>query len=54
MQRAFESYSCASWGEVTGSWGELDYREAILPHPEAKFGHFVGDVEAKLGYGRSC
>ena len=20
----------------------------------AKFGHFVGDVEAKSGYGRSC
>ena len=23
-------------------------------HPGAKFGHFVGDVEAKSGYGRSC
>ena len=23
-------------------------------HPGAKFGHFVGDVEAKSGYSRSC
>ena len=28
--------------------------EPYWRHPAAKFGHFVGDVEAKSGYGRSC
>ena len=28
--------------------------EKLKSHPGAKFGYFVGDVEAKSGYGRSC
>ena len=40
-----------SWGEVAGSWGQVDYRQPYWRHPGAKFGHFVGDVEAKSGYG---
>ena len=32
--------TAALLGEVAGSWGQAD-----------KFGHFVGDVEAKSGYG---
>ena len=39
---------------VAGSWGQVDYRKPYWHHPGAKFGHFVGDVEAKSGYGRSC
>ena len=37
--------------------GNFDYTgKPYWPHPGAKFGHFVSDVEAKLcyGYGRSC
>ena len=34
--------------------GKLTTRKPYWRHPGAKFGHFVGDVEAKSGYGRSC
>ena len=36
--------------------GKLTTGKPYWHHPGAKFGHFVGDVEAtsKSGYGRSC
>ena len=34
--------------------GKLTSGKPYWRHFGAKFGHFVGDVEAKSGYGRSC
>ena len=34
--------------------GKLTTGKPYWRHPGATFGHFVGDVEAKSGYGRSC
>ena len=34
--------------------GKLTTEKPHWRHPGAKFGYFVGDVEAKLGYFMSC
>ena len=34
--------------------GKLTSEKPYWRHFGAKFGHFVGDVEAKSGHGRSC
>ena len=34
--------------------GKLTTGKPYWPHLGAKFGHFVGDVKAESGYGRSC
>ena len=34
--------------------GKLTTGKPYWRHRGAKFGHFVGSVEAKSGYGRSC
>ena len=45
---SWEKATCASWGEVAGYWGQVDYTgKPYWPHPGAKFGHVAGVVEAK-------
>ena len=38
-------------GRSCGISGKLTTGKPYWRHPGAKFGHFVGDVEAKSGYG---
>ena len=43
------------FGCISFVWGlSREISEPVVKSSVGKFGHFVGDVEAKSGYGRSC